>query len=158
MTTEPCDECGWAEAGGRAGCRQRFEELLARDFSDALYFRAHRMFVDTYCLQHPDQYCVSAKSLAAHLAGLGWILERGASAATGPAALHRWLSGNRALEKPPLPEARGPLTIGDLPEAASPDEWSVAVRRWAEGVWTAYAALHDHARAWADEAARSARG
>jgi hypothetical protein len=53
--------------------------LLARDFTDAAYFRVHRMIVDTYCLQHPDRYCVSAKSLAAHLTGLCWLIEHGGS-------------------------------------------------------------------------------
>lgn len=50
----PCDECGWAEAGGRQGCRERFEAYLARDYSDPQFFRAHRLLVDAYCLQHPE--------------------------------------------------------------------------------------------------------
>jgi hypothetical protein len=145
---EPCDECGWAEAGGREGCRARFEAFLARDFSEARYFASHRMLVDVYCLQHPEQYCASAKSLAAHLAGLAWILEEGAATAVGPEALRRWLSGERRLDKPPLPEWRGDITLGDLPADAPPPEWAEAVRRWAENVWAAYEPLHPLARAW----------
>ena len=83
---KPCDECGWAEAGGRSGCRARFEEYLACDFSHAPYFRSHRMFVDTYCLQHPDQFWRSAKSFAAHFAGLGWLLEAAPTRRSGPTA------------------------------------------------------------------------
>jgi hypothetical protein len=147
-----CDECGWLHAGGREGCRARFEEYLARDFSDALYFRTHRLFVDTYCLQHPDQFCRSAKSLAAHLAGLGWILEGGASAAVGPERLHRWLSGERRLDKPPLPPGRGATTMGDLPGDADPADWAAAVRDWAESTWAAYADLHALAREWRAQA------
>lgn len=150
----PCDECGWAEAGGREGCRARFDEFLARDFSDALYFRTHRLFVDTYCLQHPDQFCRSAKSLAAHLGGLGWILEDGASAAVGPDRLHRWLSGDRRLAKPTLPELRGTVTLGDLPADADPAAWAAAVRAWAESIWAAYADLHPLAREWRAQAKR----
>ena len=56
--------------GGETGCQKIFEDLLARDFGNVLYFRSHRMLVDTYALQHPERYCVSAKSLAAHLTGL----------------------------------------------------------------------------------------
>jgi len=151
---EPCDQCGWAEAGGRAGCRERFETFLARDFSDPLFYRVHRMVVDTYCLQHPDDYCASAKSLAAHLAGLCWILEGGASTATGPDRLHRWLSGDRRLDKPALPEQRGALTLGDLPRDGDARAWAEAVRRWADSTWAAYAELHAVARAWVAEAAR----
>lgn len=153
--TEPCDQCGWAGAGGRAGCRARFELFLARDFSEALFFRSHRMFVDTYCLQHPDDFCASAKSLAAHLAGLCWILERGAGAAAGPESLHRWLDGARELDKSALPEHRGAITLGDLPQDGDSSGWGEAVRRWAESTWAAYAPLHVIARAWLAQAAES---
>ena len=152
---EACDECGWREAGGRDGCRERFETLLARDFSDPLFYRVHRMFVDTYCLQHPEDHCASAKSLAAHLAGLCWILEGGASPAQGPDRLHRWLSGERKLDKPELPAGRGALTIGGLPADGDPGAWGEAVRAWAESTWAAYADLQPLARTWVAEATRT---
>jgi len=151
--SEACDECGWAEAGGREGCRARFEAFLARDYSDALYFRVHRMFVDAYCLQHPEQYCASAKSLAAHLVGLGWILEGGAGPTSGPARLRDWLDGPATLDKPPLPARRGELTLGDLRVESGPAEWEAAVRRWAQSAWDAYAELQPLARKWRTEAA-----
>lgn len=134
--------------GGTNGCHDRFNEILARDFSDARFYRTHRLFVDTYCLQHPDEYCASAKSLAAHLSGMCAILEQGASKAAGPPSLHRWLSGPRALEKPPLPQARGAMTIGDLPVTDDPAKWDAAVEEWAESTWAAYASVHDTAREW----------
>jgi hypothetical protein len=150
---EPCDQCGWREAGGRQGCRERFETLLARDYSDPLFYRVHRMFLDAYCLQHPAEYCVSGKSLAAHLAGLCWILEGGARPAQGPSPLRDWLDGARALDKPPLPERRGSLTIGDLPADGDPGAWGEAVRAWAESTWAAYADLQPLARQWVAKAA-----
>ena len=153
--TERCDECGWSRAGGRPGCRERFDTLLARDYSDALFFRVHRMFVDTYCLQHPEEYCASAKSLAAHLAGLCWILEGGAGPAQGPSRLRDWLDGAKRMDKPPLPHWRGSLTIGDLPVDGDPGSWEAAVRAWAESTWAAYADLQPLARKWVAEAAES---
>jgi hypothetical protein len=152
MPIEPCPGCGWIAAGGSESCRARFDALLARDFSDPLYFRTHRLMVDAYCLQHPDEYCRSAKSLAAHLAGLCAILERKASPATGPERLQRRLSGQRRLDKPVLPAGRGTMTIGDLPPEAEPDCWESALRAWAGQVWAAYAPLQPVARAWLDEA------
>jgi len=147
-TPEPCSGCGAPVPGGSTGCQAIFEALLARDFADARYFRVHRMLVDTYSLQHPDRYCASAKSLAAHLAGLGLILERGASPAVGSAALRRWLDGSPVLEKPPLPEDRGALTIADVREAEDPLAHATAVERWARTTWEAYAPLHAVAREW----------
>lgn len=69
-----CAECGLLIDGGTDGCHLVFEAFLARDFSNPLFFGMHRMLVDTYCLQHPGRYCASAKSLAAHLAGLHWLI------------------------------------------------------------------------------------
>ena len=152
---EPCAGCGWAVEGGFAGCKSRFDEVIARDFSDARYFAVHRLLVDTYCLQHPDEYCASAKSLAAHLAGLCSIIEGEASAAAGPAALQKWLNGPRDLSRPQIPAHRGRTTIADLPLEADPGAWSEAVRAWAGETWSAYRALQPLAREWLAAATRA---
>jgi hypothetical protein len=152
VTEERCGGCGRAVEGGTAGCQARYEALLARDYEDPAFFAVHRMCVDTYSLQHPDRYCRSAKSLAAHLVGLGLILEEGISAASGAPALRDWLDGRRELEKPPLPEARGEITLGDVEAIAEPGPWSDAVKAWAASTWQAYAELHPLARRWAAEA------
>ena len=151
---EPCSGCG--APGGTAACRALFDALIARDFADPAFFAVHRMFVDTYCLQHPDDSCASAKSLAAHLIGLCLILEEGASAATGATFLRDWLDGARALDKPDLPAQRGRTILADLAGIDAPSAWRHAVRRWADSTWDAYADLQPLARRWA-AAARSAR-
>jgi len=126
--------------------------MLARDFSDAAYFGAHRLLVDVYSLQHPERYCASAKSLAAHLCGLAQILEESASAAVGDGALRKWLNGKTPIEKPELPAFRGALTIADVQAANNASEHRQQVDRWARAVWEAYAPLHDVARRWISEA------
>ncbi len=143
-----CEECGLEVEHGADGCRSIFERLIARDFSDALYFSVHRMVVDTYSLQHPERYCRSAKSLAAHLCGLCQILDGEASAAVGDEALRRWLNGRVGLTKPVLPSFRGQLTIADVDRAKDPSAYAEAARRWARPTWEAYAPLHDLARGW----------
>ena len=151
----PCSGCGWK--GGGPACRARFEQAIARDFGDPAYFAAHRLLVDVYALQHPDDYCASAKSLAAHLVGLLQILEEGASAATGESFLRDWLDGPRKLDKPAIPAERGRTVLADLDGIDAPTEWSAAVRAWGEEVWNAYSALHPVARRWAAEARGSRR-
>lgn len=147
-----CEGCGGAVEGGTAGCRAIFERLIARDYGDPAYYAAgHRLLVDTYALQHPEPYCRSAKSLAAHLCGLCQILERGASPTSGDSGLTSWLDGRLELSKPDVPAARGELTIVDVAtatDAGDVADHARAVRRWAESTWTAYAPLHDLARAW----------
>jgi hypothetical protein len=125
-----------------------FHRLLARDFSDPTYFRVHRMLVDTYALQHPDRYCRSAKSFAAHLAGLAGLLEDGGSRAVGDERLRRWLDGPARLDRPTPPDDRGALTIADVACASGPAEHAAAVERWARSTWAAYAPLHHLARRW----------
>lgn len=152
VTEERCAGCGRKVEGGSEGCQARYEQLLARDYEAPAFFAVHRMFVDTYSLQHPGRYCGSAKSLAAHLVGLGQILEDGISPASGGPGLRRWLDGTRELDKPPLPEARGEITLGDVERIDEAGAWRVAVQAWAVSTWRAYAELHPLARKWAEEA------
>ena len=147
-----CSGCGLVVQGGTAGCQAIMDELLARDFSDVSYFRVHRMLVDTYSLQHPDRYCLSAKSLAAHLTGLCWLIEHGGSRAVGSESLRRWLNGAPRIEKPDIPSFRGKLTVADVRDAPDPGEYARALERWAGSTWEAYSALHSLARHWVQQA------
>lgn len=149
---DTCSGCRLAVPGAAAGCQRLFDALIARDFSDVLFFRVHRLAVDTYSLQHPERYCASAKSLAAHLVGMCWILEMQGNAAVGGEPIRRWLDGPKRLPKPELPTFRGSLTIADVLAADTPSQYAAAVRRWAESTWSAYAALQGLARGWAHDA------
>jgi hypothetical protein len=143
-----CAGCGRELPGGTAACRAQFEELVGRDFSNVLYGRVHRTFVDVYALQHPDAYGASAKSLAAHLMGLCWALEHGAPMAVGPDPLRAWLDGRPQLTRPDVPTFRGRLTLADVGVASTPEEHAQLVDRWARSTWEAYAPLHATAREW----------
>ena len=61
----------------------------------------HNQVVDTYAMQHPEEYGRSAKSYAAHLLGLCCAVEH-----AGDQKLYwsiaRWLDGARAIDKPEL--------------------------------------------------------
>jgi len=143
-----CGGCGLSITEGTEGCQALFDELLGRDFQNVLYFRMHRMLVDVYALQHPDRYCASAKSLAAHLTGLCWFMDHEGSRAVGSEVLRKWLDGPSPVRKPALPESRGSMTIDDVRHEEDPDSYAEAVNRWARATWEAYAPLHDLAREW----------
>ena len=139
-------------AGGTAGCQRMFDNFRAREMSElAPSYASTRLAVDVYCLQHPDRYCVSAKSLAAHLTGVGWAVER-AGDEWGLRKLQRWLDTGPKLEKAALPAGRGAMTIADLANAADSDEYVAALDRWARSTWAAYSELHEIARRWIDAA------
>src|SRR5712692_4541640 len=108
-----CTGCGRSVQGGTASCQAMFDGLLARELSRPSYYRLHRKSVDTYCLQHPDTYCASAKSFAAHFTGLCCAFEHGGHPSVLK-AVQKWLNGARSIAKPELPLSRGALTIADV--------------------------------------------
>jgi hypothetical protein len=147
-TVEPCSGCGLILAGGTEACERMFQELVGKGFSDASYSQVHRLMVDTYCLQHPDRYCASAKSLAAHMTGLCWILEHNGSRAVGEQNVRKWLDGPSPIDRPEIPSFRGRLTIADVFGSKDVAAYLQAVERWAHATWDAYAPLHPLAREW----------
>jgi hypothetical protein len=137
--------------GGTVGCQTLFEALGLRAYGDPARARFQRLVTDIYCLQHPDRYCRSAKSLAAHLAGLCWAVEYGGHE-TGYRALNRFLDGMPTIQKPALPPFRGTVTIATMVDVADAMAYARAVDRWARSTWDAYVALHPVARAWIADA------
>jgi len=148
-TDSICPECGAAVHGGRAGCQNLFDEILAREFGDYRYAREHRLTVDVYSLQHPNEYMRSAKSFAAHLTGIYAAMEDDATAATNR-AVQQWLSGTRVLARPdhPSPQQRGTLTVIHVYEAVDPDEHLRRVREWAKSTWDVWRGYNDLAKQW----------
>jgi hypothetical protein len=145
-----CDDCGLQITTGVPECQTLFDLVLAEHFERPVaHFGVHRLFVDTYCMQHPGRGCVSFKSFAAHAMHLCWSLERGGSRAIPNENLRRWVESHPDWQKPVLPTSRGRLTIADV-AYVSPGEHHDAVSRWAIDVWSAYADLHPAVRHWVD--------
>ncbi len=142
-----CPSCGLQTVEEIGACQSHFHELLTREYSDFRFSRFHRTAVDAYCLQHPDSYCASAKSLMAHLGGLCCGIEHGGDPAAY-SALQRSLNGTPDLEKPALPAVRGEVTIGAAMAASDPEAYGNEIERWANSVWEAYTPLHAFAREW----------
>jgi hypothetical protein len=143
-----CSGCGLVVDGGVDGCQALFDDESVREYGDMRFALRRRLVVDAYALQHPERYCASATSLAAHLTGVCIAIEHRPREAVLNEAMQRWLSRRPPLEKPALPASRGPLTIADVLAATDPMDHRTVVERWARGIWTAYAGLHPIARAW----------
>jgi hypothetical protein len=147
LTTDPCPDCG-APLGGRAGCDAIFHELGARAMADAAFAYGRRAVVDAYCLQHPA-YIESVKSLAAHLCGLCAAIER-----AGDPRAERAIWSNLRVPpdaiKPPIPSARGSLTLVEAHRASTPAEFRSAADAWIADVWAAWRDHHALARRWLD--------
>ena len=155
---DKCGGCGLTVQGGTAGCQSLMDECLALHFTQPAYFGIHRLFVDAYCLQHPERYCVSFKSLAAHLGHLCWTLEHGGSRAVPSEPIRKWVERHPHLEKPLIPAFRGAVTIGRVHRAPTPADHHEAVQAWARSTWDAYAELHATAHGWVAAALNEFRG
>lgn len=137
-----------------AECKRHFDEILAKEFSDYRYMKAHRLTVDAYSLQHPDPYMISAKSYAAHLTGLCCFMEHEGDRDL-LRTLQQWLSGKREdLEKPPPLSELGELTITHILDAEDEIEHERLVTEWAAEVWSAYGVYHQLARDWIETATK----
>jgi len=128
-----------------------FDELAVRQWYAPVAYPVRRMMVDTYALQHPDEFCASAKSLAAHLTGLCAALEH-ADHSNLLRVLLEWLETRATLVRPPLPTSRGRVTIAETFEATCAEQVHATADRWAHSVWEAYTPLQPRARAWVAEA------
>jgi hypothetical protein len=149
-----CDGCGLAIVGGADSCQAMFDDESVREYGDVAFAGRRRLVVDTYALQHPDRYCKSATSLAAHLTGVCVAIENRAREELLNDAVQRWLSRRPELTRPDVPANRGPLTIADVVAATSVNDHRAVVERWARGTWTAYLDLQPIARAWVQQVDR----
>jgi hypothetical protein len=143
-----CDGCGLAIVGGADSCQAMFDDESVREYGDVAFAGRRRLVVDTYALQHPDRYCKSATSLAAHLTGVCIAIEHRAREELLNDAVQRWLSRRPELARPDVPANRGPLTVADVVAAVSVNDHRAVVERWARGTWTGYLDLQPIARAW----------
>jgi hypothetical protein len=151
MDAEHCPECGAEVAGGRAGCQAMFDALVTPGAGPLGLSAERDLAFDAYCMQHPETYCKSAKSYAAHLMRLCCGLEFGGDPLVYR-AIQRWLNGAVPLEKPEVLSARGTLTVADVQTAPDAAELERRVQAWADEVWLAYAAQHALAREWIGQA------
>ncbi len=145
-SAENCPFCGAPGVGGKDGCELHFDEIRYQMLTDIRIAAVHRLAFDAYCMQHVERYCVSAKSYAAHLIGLCIGVEFSGQASLY-AAIPRGLNGKVAIEKPPLLNQRGAMTIVDILAASAVPERAERMRAYAQCVWDAYGSQHVIARA-----------
>jgi hypothetical protein len=138
--TPACDECGAALAPG-AACREYFDFLLGREWSDRALQDVHHLTVACYALQHPVAFDASPEAQRGT-----WALLREAVNENLPAAEvlrrnrvrlsqgKRPLLRNRGRGHAPLPPA--PAWTHTAAEVVNgPDaDYAGRVRRWARAM------------------------
>ena len=154
MSAETCPECGAVVAGGGPGCHALLEELNYEALQNPRIASVYILAFDTYCMQHVETYCVSAKSYAAHLTRLCIGVEHNGDQAIY-AALQRWYHGG--LTKPEVLDHRGTIRLVDVQKVDDVEGKVARIREWARHVWDVYASQHERARGWIEEALNQKR-
>ena len=147
-----CTECGALVPEAFDSCDVFMKSVLSGYLKPAE--PPPRLFVDTFAMQHPKRACKSAKSYAAHLAGLCCGVEYGGSEKVY-AAIQRWLSNTTeriGLKRPQEPEHRGELTLRHLYGVDDRETFELRLQEYAKAVWNAYKSQHEIARQWVEDA------
>ena len=126
------------------GCWAAFGEVLACEYENYPQLEnAHRLTVDTYCVQHPGRPSrKSTQSVHAHLLVLHSILEEGLPAALAKARMVAFVESRPDLEWLKPPNFLGTPTVSDVLAAQDPAEHTERVSEWAQSVWNRWKALH----------------
>ena len=145
-----CNCCGATLLDGFEGCREVFNAVLEREYSDPAFGEAHLFTVDAHALQHSEQH--GPRSNAFHLMRLCWLLEH-----NGNPSIRQVRAGGSAFYKaredsyrhlPFLepPADRGELTVVSVLRAPNPEEHVERARAWGQCVWDAWSNHHTWAR------------
>lgn len=161
--SEQCPDCGSVVPqvpegpthpyfGSSPGCWALYTAMLGREFRswDA---ETHRLSVDTYAVQHPGTSTGQAaiNSVGIHLIALCLHFEKNLPVSQIIRTMGE-LSKSRLFQVHWLapPEDPYPVTVIDLLDATSPEDYSARVLRWAETTWDVWGAHHDQVREWAE--------
>ncbi len=132
------------------GCWSTYGTLLARDYGEYGYPIVHRLSVDAYAVQHPGQPNRQAiQSVAVHLIGLYYSLERGLPADQVTRAIVRATQFSERFTWLEPPKSMGPVTVADAANAESLEAYQRIAKEWASSAWEAWRAHQAQIRIWA---------
>lgn len=128
-------------------CTEMWHEVILKETEFYGRAKGHKLRVDTYCMQHPDPYMISAKSFAAHFLGLCITIGHNDDPYLLK-SIQDWKFGTGLIEKPKLLDFVGELTISHIVHAQNRDSYERLLQEWAESTWQAYASYHELADEW----------
>ena len=127
-----------------------YGEVLAREYSNALYAKNHRLTVDAYAVQHPGQPSrQTIRSVGLHLASLCAVFEHDIPPHQATAFLQR-LARRKDFAWLEPPDSVGEITVVHVHGASGPQEHARRVEEWAQSAWQAWAVHHGTVRGWVE--------
>jgi len=127
--------------GASKGCWAAYGTILAREYSDPLFFKNHRQTVDAYALQHP------ANDDNIHLIALTLLYGLGLPPARIPKIMNNIVQKssqpNNAFKRLCRPVSLSEITVSDIVNLIELQAHLEGVDHWAQGVWKAWEIHHD---------------
>jgi len=138
------------------GCYEMFNEVLAREYSDLAYARAHHYTVDAYAVHHPGKADnpKAVRSTGIHLVSLYFLFEKqmkltqAAELKTAFAAYNKTLELVIPLQKP---ERFNEVTVFDVWDNERPGKHFEICEHWARSAWNTWAEEHARIVKWSEQ-------
>ena len=137
------DGPGHAYMSPSPACWASYGEVLAREYSDAGYWRSHRLLTDAYCGQHSiGEDRRARQSLWIHMAALMLHFEDGAGNETIVDFLRRAAKSRHGFDWLEMPEASLSVRLDEVHAAPDAAAHHAAVAQYARAVFDAWAVHH----------------
>lgn len=159
-----CPACGYegehsgpthAYMSPSAACWARYGEVLAREYSDREYWKAHRLLTDAYCGQHSISDDRRARqSLYIHMAALMLHFEDHLAPDLIVEFLRKAAKSGHDFPHLAMPEPSLSVGIDSIFEAGSSEEHRAAVISYARAVFEVWTPHHGKFRALIEEIGR----
>lgn len=145
-----------------SGCWQAFNELLAHERMMWGYPDVHRLMVDSYSVQHPQNLDLQRKlgisqrfidasiqSMAVHLVGLHFALVEKRKLNEISKLMSQIIQKHAPFEILDRPDNLGEITIKDAPLTENINEYRDFAWKWAEIAWSSWSKYHEQVKMWA---------
>jgi len=135
-------------------CYEMFCEVLAQEYSNFMYSKAHHYTVDAYALQHPGKPTnpQAINSVGTHLISLYFLFEKGyelSKAASIKMEFAQFNKSNNIIKSLKRPKKFEGLTIYDIWDNTDPEKHFALCKEWALSTWQAWAEHHKTIEQWA---------
>lgn len=146
------------------GCWLAFNELLAHERLSWGYPDVHRLIVDAYSVQHPQNQELqkqlkisqrfidaSIQSVAIHLIALHFALVEKRKLPEISPLMDQILKKGTIFQPLTPPTDLGKITIADAPKTDNFEKYRAFAWAWAEEAWLAWSKEHSQVKPWINE-------
>ena len=147
-------------------CWAAFNRLLAYEAEHFGYPEEHRLTVDAYGVQHPQNFELqkqldieerliraSVQSVGRHLIGLYCAVEKKMPLLTISSVMGQVIKHGDKLELLTPGESMGEITIANFSPEFSEEEYKEFAWAWAQSGWNAWSDKHELVRSWVEKCA-----